>query len=79
MGNEEFQRKLHNLAEVKDEAEQRLYRRIDFSLKVSRMVYAIAFAVVVAAVWLTSLQLQVRYNTRAVEKLWRQTFNYDLP
>lgn len=70
---------MQELAEVKHEAEQRLYRRIDFSLRVARVVYALVAAVIFAAIWLTSLQLQVVFNTHAIQKIWSKVFEYPLP
>lgn len=77
--SDDNRKQLRELTAIKDDAEQRLYRRLEFGILASRTMYAVIVGLVVAAVWLTGLQLQVGFNTRAIEKLWKETFHTLLP
>lgn len=70
---------LQSLAKIKDEAEDRLFKRVDFSIRMARVVYLVLVAVIIAALWLGALQWQQNINTRAVRLIWEKVYGYPLP
>jgi hypothetical protein len=79
MSNDERRKQWTDLADLKDEAEERLYRRLDFGVRMARTLYAMVAVIAVAAIWLALIHAQVQFNTRSIEKLWQATFNNPLP
>lgn len=74
MGNE-----FHELAQIKSNAEDRIFQRIDFGLRAAKLIYCLVAAIIGAAIWLTLLESKVDYNNRAIGKLWQTVYNYPLP
>lgn len=50
---------LRNLARIKAQTDERLYQRVDFGLRMARLIYVVLAATVVAAIWLAGLQWRV--------------------
>lgn len=75
--------RIRDFARIKEEAEQRLLRRVDVADRLARAVYWILGLVIVGTIagttaWV-SLTLHVESNTKAIRLLWEKVYGYPLP
>lgn len=75
----EREQQFESLSQIRADAEERLYRRVDFGLKAIKMVYGLMAVIVAAGIWIYALQYQVAYNARAIKQLWQTVYHTPLP